>query len=160
MSFENNQMLERVSASGTSMRTFSHMFDSNVTFHHTFPVEMRVTQVACKSTFFLVSPFNMLLKIVIDGSFVATYMTNFKIAFLGMTITYMLLKTFLQRMSVITLITFPRLLGFVLVHNVLLDVFEILSAMWTKSAFLFANSRKFTFGIFRKGYFDFDSLAI
>ena len=53
-------------------------------------------------------------------------MTDFQVAFFRMAIAYMFLQSFLQGMSIVTLITFPRLFGFMLVHNVLLDVLVVL----------------------------------
>ena len=43
-----------------------------------------------------------------------------------MTVTHMFLQTFLQSVSIVTLITFPGLFGFMFVHDVLLDVLIVL----------------------------------
>ena len=83
-------------------------------------------KVTSKPSFLFVSTFNMLLQIMIECCLVSTNMAHFEVAFFGMTVTHMFLEAFLQRMSILALITFPRFLGLMLVHDMLLHMFVIL----------------------------------
>ena len=110
-----------------------------MTLHDILAVEMSVAQVASETSFLLVCTLNVFFEVVVEGGFVTADMAHFEIAFFGMAVAHVFLKTFLQGVGIITLITFPGLLGLVLVHDVLLDMLVILATMGTKTSFLLAD---------------------
>lgn len=97
-----------------------------MSLHHIFAVEMSIAKVASESPLLFVSSFDVFLQIVIECCFVSANMTNFEIALFGMAISHVLLKSFLKRMCIITLIAFPWFLGLMFVHYVLLHMFVVL----------------------------------
>ena len=97
-----------------------------MSFHDIFTVEMSITEIASESSFLFMSPFYVFFEIVIECGFVPANMANFEITFLGMAISDVFDQALLECVRIVALVTFPRLLRFMLVHDVLLNMFVIL----------------------------------